>query len=94
MIELVEMEIREELSMCGYDGDEIPVICGSALCEIENKSTELGREKILELMEAVDAGRDRHFFHIMSFSRVTRHTRNNLIFNCWFIFPRLRGLWV
>lgn len=37
MIELVEMEIREELTNCGFDGDEIPVVCGSALCEIENK---------------------------------------------------------
>ena len=54
MIELVEMEVREELSTYGYDGDNIPVICGSALCEIENKNPELGREKILELMSAVD----------------------------------------
>ena len=54
MIELVEMEVREELSMYGYDGDEIPVIAGSALCEIENTQTELGRERILELIEAVD----------------------------------------
>lgn len=54
MIELVEMEVREELSTYGYDGDSIPVICGSALCEIENTNPELGREKILELMEAVD----------------------------------------
>jgi len=54
MIELVEMEVREELSMYGYDGDEIPVIAGSALCEIENTQPELGRERILELIEAVD----------------------------------------
>jgi len=55
MIELVEMEVREELSAYGYDGDEATVICGSALSEIENKNTELGREKILELMAAVDS---------------------------------------
>ena len=54
MIELVEMEIREELTNCGFDGDAIPVICGSALCEIENKQPELGRERIVELMAAVD----------------------------------------
>jgi len=54
MIELVEMEIREELTNCGFDGDEIPVVCGSALCEIENKQQDLGREKIVELMAAVD----------------------------------------
>jgi len=54
MIELVEMEVREELSTYGYDGDEIPVIAGSALCEIENKQPELGRERILELVNAID----------------------------------------
>jgi len=54
MIELVEMEVREELSMYGYDGDEVSVICGSALCELQNKSPELGRERILELINAVD----------------------------------------
>ena len=54
MIELVEMEVREELSTYGYNGDEIPVIAGSALCEIENKQPELGRERILELVNAID----------------------------------------
>ena len=43
MIELVEMEVREELSAYGYDGDEATVICGSALSEIENKNPHLGR---------------------------------------------------
>lgn len=51
MIELVEMEIREELTACGFDGDNASVIPGSALCEIENKQPELGREAILKLME-------------------------------------------
>lgn len=55
MIELVEMEIREELTACGFDGDNASVIPGSALCEIENKQPEIGREAILKLMEAVDA---------------------------------------
>ena len=55
MIELVEMEIREELTACGFDGDIASVIPGSALCEIENKQPEIGREAILKLMEAVDA---------------------------------------
>jgi len=55
MIELVEMEIREELTACGFDGDNASVIPGSALCEIENKQPEIGREAILKLMEAVDS---------------------------------------
>jgi len=32
LMELVEMEIRELLSEYGFDGDETPIICGSALC--------------------------------------------------------------
>lgn len=35
MLELVELEIRELLSGFGYDGDNIPVISGSALCALE-----------------------------------------------------------
>jgi len=54
LIELVEMEIREVLSEYGYDGDETPVICGSALCALEDKKPELGVDKIKELIEAVD----------------------------------------
>ena len=54
MIELVEMEVREELSAYGYPGDDVPVVCGSALSELQNTNPELGRAKILELMAAVD----------------------------------------
>ena len=35
MVELVEMEIRELLSEFGFDGDNTPVVCGSALCALE-----------------------------------------------------------
>jgi len=55
LMELVEMEIRELLSEYGYDGDETPVICGSALCALENKKPEVGVEKINELIEAIDS---------------------------------------
>lgn len=54
MIELVEMEVRELLSELGYDGDGIPVIKGSALHAVEDKDEKLGKQSILELMEAVD----------------------------------------
>ena len=43
MIELVEMEIRELLSEYGLDGDNIPLIKGSALAAIEDKNPELGK---------------------------------------------------
>jgi len=54
MLELVEMEMRELLSTYGFDGDETPVIMGSALCALESKRPELGESKIDDLMKAVD----------------------------------------
>ncbi|KAK0752351.1 translation elongation factor Tu [Schizothecium vesticola] len=54
MLELVEMEMRELLSSYGFDGDETPVIMGSALCALEGKRPEIGEQKIDELMKAVD----------------------------------------
>ncbi|WP_130807977.1 elongation factor Tu [Senegalia massiliensis] len=53
LIELVEMEVRELLSEYEFDGDDIPVIIGSALKGLEDPSGEWG-DKIMELMEAVD----------------------------------------
>ncbi|NQZ65765.1 MAG: elongation factor Tu [Mycoplasmatales bacterium] len=52
MVELVEMEIRELLSQYEFDGDNTPVIKGSALKALEGDSKY--EEKILELMNAVD----------------------------------------
>ncbi|ODV87137.1 hypothetical protein CANARDRAFT_229352 [[Candida] arabinofermentans NRRL YB-2248] len=54
MLELVEMEMRELLSSYGFDGDNTPVIMGSALCALENKQPEIGKEAIQKLMAAVD----------------------------------------
>ena len=55
LLELVEMEVRELLSSYQYPGDDIPIIHGSALMALEDKSPELGEQAILKLMEAVDA---------------------------------------
>jgi elongation factor Tu len=55
LLELVELEIREELSKRDFDGDNIPIISGSALAALEDKNPEIGRDAILKLMEAVDA---------------------------------------
>ena len=52
LLELVEMEIRELLSFYEYDGDNVPVIAGSALGALEGDDK--WGEKILELMEAED----------------------------------------
>ena len=54
MLELVEMEMRELLSTYGFEGDDTPVILGSALCSIEGKQPEIGEQKIDELMTAID----------------------------------------
>ena len=53
LIELVEMEIRELLSEYEFDGDNTPIVKGSALKALEDPSGEWG-DKILELMAAVD----------------------------------------
>ena len=54
MLELVEMEMRELLSSYGFEGDETPVILGSALSSIEGKNAEIGEQKIDELLNAID----------------------------------------
>ncbi|MEA3012581.1 MAG: elongation factor Tu [Sphingomonadales bacterium] len=54
LLELVELEIREELSKRDYDGDNIPIIMGSALAALEDTNEETGRASILALMKAVD----------------------------------------
>jgi elongation factor Tu len=55
LIELVEMEVRELLSSYEFPGEEIPVIKGSALCALEDREAKLGRDSVLELMDAVDS---------------------------------------
>jgi len=54
LIELVEMEVRELLSEYDFDGDNTPIVKGSALKALEDSNGEWG-DKILQLMEAVDA---------------------------------------
>ena len=54
LLELVELEIREELSKRDFDGDNIPIVAGSALAALEDKNPEIGQESILKLMAAVD----------------------------------------
>lgn len=54
LLELVEMEITELLDFYDFDGDETPIIRGSALAAAEGTNKELGEDKILELMQAVD----------------------------------------
>ena len=54
LLELVEMEIRELLSEYDFPGDDIPIIAGSALAAVEGRDDNIGKERVLELMAAVD----------------------------------------
>jgi len=52
ILDLVEMEIRELLTFYKYDGDNAPVIRGSALGALNGEA--IWEEKVMELMNAVD----------------------------------------
>ena len=57
LIELVELELRDLLSKYDFDGDNAPIIAGSALQALESESTDIEApeyQPILELMEAID----------------------------------------
>ncbi len=53
LIELVEMEVRDLLNEYEYDGDNTPIVVGSALKALEDPDGEWG-DKIVKLMEEVD----------------------------------------
>ena len=58
LIELVEMEIRELLTEYHFDGDNAPIVVGSALQALESSGTDTTApeyESILKLMDAVDS---------------------------------------
>jgi elongation factor Tu len=54
LLELVEMEVRELLSSYDFPGDDIPIVSGSALAAVEGRDEAIGKNKVLELMQAVD----------------------------------------
>ena len=54
MLELVEMEMRELLTHYGFEGDDTPIVLGSALCALDGRRPEIGVEKVDELLNAVD----------------------------------------
>jgi len=52
LLELVEMEVRELLSFYEYDGDDSPIVRGSALGALNGEEEQV--KKVMELMNAVD----------------------------------------
>jgi len=54
ILELVELEIRELLSSYDFDGDNIPIIPGSAVKALDGSNDEIGKNAVLKLMTAVD----------------------------------------
>jgi elongation factor Tu len=54
LIELVEMEIRELLTMYEFPGDDTPIIVGSALKALEGEQSEIGVQSVVRLVEALD----------------------------------------
>jgi elongation factor Tu len=55
LLELVEMEVRELLSLYKYPGDDTPIIIGSALKALEGDQSEIGVPSIFRLIEAMDS---------------------------------------
>jgi len=54
LLELVEMEVRELLSLHEFPGDDVPVVKGSALCALESREDKIGKDAVMELMAQVD----------------------------------------
>ena len=54
ILDLVELEVRELLSLYEFPGDDIPIIRGSALAALEGRDEAVGKASVLELMQAVD----------------------------------------
>ncbi len=54
LLELVELEVRELLSSYDFDGDNIPIVKGSALAALEGRDDNIGKESVIALIKAVD----------------------------------------
>ncbi|HJP35203.1 MAG TPA: elongation factor Tu [Gammaproteobacteria bacterium] len=54
LLELVELEVRDLLSMYEFPGDDTPIVTGSALKALEGDRSELGAPSVEKLVEALD----------------------------------------
>jgi len=55
LLELVEMEVRDLLTMYEFPGDDIPIVVGSALKALEGDTSEIGVASIEKLVETMDS---------------------------------------
>jgi elongation factor Tu len=54
LLELVELEVRELLTVYKFPGEKTPIIVGSALKALEGENSELGVQSVLKLVEEMD----------------------------------------
>jgi elongation factor Tu len=55
LLELVELEVRDLLSMYEFPGDDTPIITGSALKALEGDTSDIGVPSVVKLVEALDS---------------------------------------
>jgi len=55
LLELVELEVRELLSVYKFPGDKTPIIIGSALKALEGDASDIGVKAVIKLVEEMDA---------------------------------------
>lgn len=55
LLELVEMEVRDLLSMYQFPGEKTPIVTGSALKALEGDASDIGTPSIFKLVEAMDS---------------------------------------
>ena len=55
LLELVEMEVRDLMTMYGFPGDDVPVVIGSALKALEGDTSPVGVPSVIKLVEAMDS---------------------------------------
>ncbi len=58
MLELVDMEMRDLLAHYNFDGENTPIVMGSALAALEGRDPATGSEKVKELIQACDTWLD------------------------------------
>lgn len=95
MLELVELEIRDTLKQYGFDGDNTPVVSGSALYALEDKEPAIGRNKIVELLNVIDEvpmpKRDLDKPFLLPIEQVSFLSHFLTVYSCldWALFPTI-----